>query len=162
MTAPWFKNYVGVKLSDDQMRDISHPNLELTAHVTMKTVQTFGLIGTMFVGPILALARKDTRNWSGVQAKMTQAGQVGLGLGLLAGPLMTYARMRSVSDPDGAYDRCYRLRYNRTQVKVDRASILGFVGGAGIAYYMAGDAIFGGLVGMSGGIIITSVLNSIF
>ncbi|KAK3601743.1 hypothetical protein CHS0354_016105 [Potamilus streckersoni] len=160
MSVNWIKNYVGFNLSDEEMRQIPYPMTELTMHVTMKTIQAFGLLGTVLAGPIVAVARKNTRNWTGIKAKMTRYGRGGLILGVVSGPLLTYARMRTVNDPDGAYDRCYRLRYNRNQVRVDQASFLCFIGGAGISSGMKGSAMFGGLVGLSSGIVLSAMYNS--
>lgn len=163
MGGEWMQNLCGVSLDDEAMQKIGHPTIELGTHVTIKTVQSFGLLGTVLVGPITAAARQETRNWPGVQQSMTRAGRGGLILGLFAGPLLTYLTVRNETDGYKIWDRCYRLRYNRNQVRVDQASIVGAATGAAIAYgtASAGGAMFGSLVGMSSGIILAAVYNSI-
>ncbi|XP_053407349.1 uncharacterized protein LOC123547954 [Mercenaria mercenaria] len=162
MGGEWLKNLCGSSLDDETMQKIAHPALELGTHVTIKTVQSFGLLGTVLVGPVVAVARAETRNWSGLQHNMTRAGRGGLILGLFAGPLLTYLKVRNETDGYKIWDRCYRLRYNRGQVRVDQASIVGAATGAAVAYgtASAGGAMFGGLVGMSTGILLAAVYNN--
>jgi hypothetical protein len=54
------------------------------------------------------------------------------------------------------WDRCYRLRHNRGQVRVDQYSFVGAVAGAGIGVAAGSGALFGGLVGMSSGILLSA------
>lgn len=156
------KNLCGASLNDEAMQRIGYPTFELGTHVTIKTVQSFGLLGTVLVGPIKAATKAETRNWAGIQQSMTRAGRGGLILGVFVGPLLTYLKVRNETDGYKIWDRCYRLRYNRNQVRVDQASIVGAATGAAIAYGTAstGGAMFGGLVGMSAGIILAAVYNS--
>jgi hypothetical protein len=50
-------------------------------------------------------------------------------LGVVVGPVLTIARMHTQSD-EAIYDRCYRLRNNRSQVAADYfATPPGIVGG---------------------------------
>lgn len=160
MSSTWLKNLCGSSLDEEAMKDIPYPTLELGIHVTIKTVQAFGLLGTVLVGPIAAVVGKETRNMSGLKHKMTRAGRGGLILGLGAGPLLTYLKLRTEEDPYKVWDRCYRLRYNRCQVLVDQASFVGGVAGTAAATSMASGALFGGLVGMSSGILAAAVYNN--
>lgn len=163
MGGEWLRNLCGSKLDDDAMQRIAHPNLELCTHVTMKTVQSFGLLGTLLVGPVSASLRPETRNLAGFQEKMTRAGTGGVILGAAVGPLLTYLVVKNEKDGYKVWDRCYRLRYNRSQVRVDQLSIVGAATGAAIAYgtAQAGGPLFGSLVGMSTGLLLGALYNSI-
>ncbi|CAC5425511.1 unnamed protein product [Mytilus coruscus] len=109
--------------------------------------------------PVAAIMKKETRNLRGIQQKMTRAGRGGIILGLVTGPLMTFLKVKD-EDEYKIWDRCYRLRHNRGQVRVDQGSIVGAVGGAGIGA-ATGSALFGGLVGMSSGIIAMAIYNNV-
>lgn len=148
------------------MEDISYPKLELTTHVVIKDVQAFGLLGSCFVAPISALVRPDTRNWPEIQQRMAIYGKNGMILGLLVGPLMSWMSLRRMETEDEVKDRCYRLRKSRNQVRVDQASILGALGGYGIEAHgtfgsFANSLWFGTAVGMSSGVVLAAVFNSI-
>ncbi|XP_053396567.1 uncharacterized protein LOC123551103 [Mercenaria mercenaria] len=160
MSSEWFKNMCGASLDDEAMQRVPNPKLELTTHVTIKTIQSFGLLGTILVGPIAAAAKKETRNWPGVKHKITRCGRGGLFLGVVMGPVITYMKIRSEEDSYKIWDRCYRLRYNRGQVLVDQASVIGGVGGAAVGAATSSGALFGGLVGMSSGILAAAIVNN--
>ena len=154
----YVKNHLGMKLSDDEMASVPYPVTELTTHVTIKDVQAFGLLGTLLFGPINALRSPATRNLAGLAAKCTKAGRIGVIVGLVAGPAMTYAKVRSL-DEDAIVDRCYRLRNNRGQVRVDQASIIGGVAGVVVGMSQANPAL-GFLLGMSSGVLGAAVYNA--
>lgn len=163
MGGEWLRNMCGSRLDDEAMQRIAHPNLELGIHVTMKTVQSFGLLGTLLVGPVTASIRPETRNWVGFQDRMTRAGTGGVILGAALGPLLTYLVVKNEKDGYKVWDRCYRIRYNRNQVRVDQLSIIGAATGAVIAYGTAqASPVFGSLAGMSAGIILGAICNSAF
>jgi hypothetical protein len=154
MSLTWAKNHAGFSLSDKEMKDIPYPTAELGIHVTLKTVQAFSLIGTLIIGPI-----KGYRAGS-LTKQMTRFGKWGVVLGLATGPAMTYARLNSINfDENGIYDRCYRLRHNRSQVRVDRGSIVGMVAGAGLFPALRMCPVLGSLVGMSTGVLAMAVYN---
>ena len=160
MSVPWLKNMLGVSLSDEEMENIPYPKFELITHVTIKDVQAFGLLGSLFIAPISAMAKKQNRNWPEIKNRMGRYGRNGMILGLITGPLMTYGRLRSIKTEEEVIDRCYRLRRNLGQVRVDQASFVGGVAGAGLASFSAGtSAMFGGVVGMSSGIILAAIYN---
>lgn len=160
MSLPWLKNMLGVTLSDEEMENIPYPKFELITHVTIKDVQAFGLLGSLFIAPISAMVKKQNRNWPEIKSRMGRYGRNGMILGLITGPLMTYFRLRSIKTEEEVIDRCYRLRRNLDQVRVDQASVVGGVAGAGLATFSAGtSAMFGGVVGMSSGIILAAIYN---
>lgn len=55
MSLPMFKNLVGIELSDEEMGDIPHPDVELATHVTIKTVQAGSVIGSLVLAPAFHL-----------------------------------------------------------------------------------------------------------
>lgn len=154
----WTLNMMGVRLSENQMHNIPHAKSELTLHVTTKTVQAGGLLGAAMVGPVMALAR-GPRDTQGLKSWAEHCGRYGVMIGLVAGPLMTYATMKKQSH-DAIWDRCYRLRYNRNQVRVDRLSFVGAVAGYAAASYLGDSTALGAIVGMNGGLILAAVLNA--
>eukprot|EP00919_Chromeraceae_sp_WS-2016_P041375 GHVR01098585.1.p1 GENE.GHVR01098585.1~~GHVR01098585.1.p1 ORF type:complete len:162 (+),score=21.16 GHVR01098585.1:119-604(+) len=147
MSLQWLKNYAGGRLTDEQMKDIPYPLLELGIHVSLKNVQLFSCLGMLAVGPALALIRKKP-----IGKTMFTAGKYGTIIGLGTGPAMTLAKAKSL-DQDGLYDRAYRLRNNRGQLFVDQMAALfgtcgiisGFFMGKGIWF---GGAVFGGVSGV--------------
>jgi hypothetical protein len=158
MSVPWLKNLVGIPVDEETMKVIPNPTAELIAHVTLKDIQAFGIIGTFIVGPVSALRRPETRNVLGIRRRMARCGLWGIALGCAAGPAMTYARMMTVH-VDGVYDRCYRLRHNQGQVRVDRGSLIGLVAGSGLSIAVKKCPVFGGLVGMSAGVVSMALYN---
>ena len=144
MSVPWAKNLVGFSLSEEEMKDIPYPATELTVHVTIKDIQAFGLLGTLVFAPLSAAFKQSTRNRLEIKSRMVRFGRIGMLSGLVVGPLMTYMRLRGIKTTEEVYDRCYRLRNNRGQVIVDRASIVGFmVGGViGMPVGVLGAALF--------------------
>lgn len=89
MKFPYFQNYAGVQLTEEEYQDIEHPYMEMYTHVTLKTVQSGTLLGTVLFGPLLALVKKDTRNMKGLVTKISKAGSVGAGIGLFVGKCWT-------------------------------------------------------------------------
>jgi len=161
MNLSYLKNHLGFKLTDEEMRDIPYPYVELYTHVFIKTAQAFGLLGTVVVGPVSALARSKTRSLAGISSSAYTCGKWGMMLSLVVAPLMTQSVLKAKkTDRDGVYDRCYRLRYNRGQVRIDRGSAVGAVTGAVLAGPTGASPLLGILVGMSAGIISMAVYNS--
>ena len=156
----YFKNLVGFKLTDAEMETIPQPRLELITHVTIKDIQAFGLLGTFLIGPLVAVARKPSRNAAGVTRLATRCGKFGALLGVVAGPAMSIAKMKSL-DEDAIRDRCYRLRMNRNQVRVDQASIVGVATGATLGVVTGQGPVFLALLGMNGGVIAAAIYNAV-
>lgn len=160
MSSDWLKNLSGVSLTDEQFERIPCPRTELGLHVTYRFSQMFGIMGTFVVGPIVGAANPDTRNWSGIKDKMVTCGTNGLILGLVAGPILTALTMRK-KEKEQVVDRCYRLRHNRNQVRVDRYSLLGAACGAAVGTWNESGGVFGGILGMTSGIALATFVNSI-
>lgn len=107
----WLRNMLGRKLSDDEMRIIKHPAVELYAHVTFKTIQAGALLGMVVIAPIFRLA-VGPRTLLAVKETALRYGRNGAIIGIPLGPLMTYAKATSGEgiNEDGMFDRAYRLR----------------------------------------------------
>ena len=52
-------------------------------------------------------------------------------------------------------------RYNRNQVRVDQASIVGTLGGAGVAVLLGSSAVSGAVVGLVGGTVAMGMYNTV-
>lgn len=75
-------------------------------------------------------------------------------LGLAAGPILTLARIKLAHiNKEAAYERCYRLRYNKRQLFIDRFSCVA----AAFGFY--GARWFGLINSVNGCIIAAAVYN---
>ncbi len=156
----YFRNTFGEKMTEEELQKINYAKYELYYHVALKDVQAFALIGMMVVAPAVRLIR-GPRSWPAVQATALKYGKVGAVLGMPAGLLMMYQREKAANIGDeGFYDRAYRLRKNRNQVRVDRGSYLGTLAGIGGAVGMGASLSSGAVVGLVGGTLIASFYNS--
>lgn len=52
-------------------------------------------------------------------------------------------------------------RYNRNQVRVDQASIVGTLGGAGVALLLGSSAVSGAVLGLVGGTVAMGMYNTV-
>ena len=158
----WAMNMSGCTLKQKHMADIPHPRSELHVHVACKTVQMGSLIGTFAIGPLLAGIKGD-RNVEGIKSWMEKCGRNGVFLGLLAGPVLTEYQLKATnSNALSIYDRCFRLRYNRCQVRVDRLSLVGAAAGFVTASYLGDSGALGALVGLNTGLILASLMNACY
>ena len=155
----YFRNMLGEQLSDEEMQTIKHSKAELYYHVALKDVQAFALLGMVVVAPAVQMIR-GPRTFAALQTTAVKYGKVGAVLGVPAGLLMMYGRERSLDIGDeGYFDRAYRLRKNRNQVRVDRGSYLGALAGVAGAFGMGASLSSGAVVGMVGGTILAGVYN---
>ncbi|XP_065666604.1 uncharacterized protein LOC100213118 [Hydra vulgaris] len=152
----YLQNFIGVSLTEEELNDISHPYTELCTHVTLKTVQIGGTFGTFLFGPILAAVRKPKL---GLMNAMVKSGKVGVVLGLMSGPPMTFMRIKDVETLDPITDRCYRIRKNMNQLRVDRSYFLGGGVGTFTSVAIASSPVFGFLAGSSMGLISAGLYN---
>jgi len=159
MKFPYFQNYFGANLTEDEYQDIEHPFVEVYTHVTLKTLQLGTTFGTLLFGPLIAVARKGKRGTKVLTSKMSRAGMAGVVVGILAGPAMTYKKLEDQTY-DAVYDRAYRIRKNHTQVKSDQGYVLGGVVGLAASAFTKTSPVFGGLVGMSTGLVGVGIYNN--
>lgn len=51
MSATWFKNFTGIRQSEFEMLQVPNPGAEFGIHVTIRSIQTGALIGSL-LGPL--------------------------------------------------------------------------------------------------------------
>jgi len=154
-------NLAGCKLSDDNMRKIPTPRLEMHTHITLKGIQGGAFIGGLVAAPI-ACAVKGELNKKALLDKSYTYGVNGVKIGAVVGTLMHFGWYLSAKpDGEGYYDRCYRLRYNRNQVFSDRMCIVGMAAGAGIASYLGEELGKGVYFGFTGGLLAAGIFNTV-
>ncbi|CAK9030494.1 unnamed protein product [Durusdinium trenchii] len=140
------RNWLHMNIEDDEMRDIPNPWNEMQLHISYKFAEAFSLLG---LGAGLVLARKPNR-----LRKMGQAAFLGTCIG--AGPVgfTAWNWKGSTLKDDEIYDRAYRLRYNRHQIRVDQAfeagCQLGLVGGLVISRSIGAAVADCGTLGVVG------------
>ena len=126
------KNWLGISLSDDEMREIPYPKFETTFHVSLKCMQAGSIIG--YFGSRLQLGYQKIIKKSGSLANLTpqqflekscktSRNYMFIGLAISI-PLVICHGYQNEVDEDGYYDRAYRIRYNTCQLNVDRLSLL--------------------------------------
>ncbi|KAK2181480.1 hypothetical protein NP493_396g00006 [Ridgeia piscesae] len=149
----------GVKLSDEAMKSICVPRVELGTHITMKMSQAFTVLGVGLIGPMVAVV-KGNQDLKGITQSSFACGHFGLMAGLTLGPVSAGAFMWNKSK-DAIYDRCYRLRSNKNQLRVDQLSILGTLAGVGIAYHFGDVLEKGAVFGLAGGCLLGGFVNQV-
>jgi len=159
MSSQWLQNHMGATLSDEEMEKIPNPKFEVGVHVVIKFMQAGGILGTWLFGPIAAVRKSETRNLQCLRMKMGKCGRAGVFIGIPLGMAASYAQT-SKCDEYRNWDRCYRLRHNRGQVRADQASAVGSIGGAAIGYATGAGAWFGGLMGMSALMLAAAIYTS--
>jgi len=132
MSWPWLKNTylttVTGPLSEDEMKDIPYPVVEVGVHITQRTIEAGSLIGVL-AAAAYRLAKFGATDKLAVRMTTKRIAGGGALLGVFVGPVITIARMSTQSE-EAIYDRCYRLRNNRGQVAADYfATPPGIVGG---------------------------------
>ena len=151
---------LGEQLSDEEMQVINHSKAEMYYHVMLKDVQAFAFLGMCFVAPVAQLIR-GPRTFAALQTTAIKYAKVGAVLGVPAGAAMMYMRERSANIGDsGFYDRAYRLRKNRNQVRVDRGTYLGTAAGIAGALGMGASVSSGAVVGMVAGTVLGGLYNT--
>ncbi|VDP00053.1 unnamed protein product [Soboliphyme baturini] len=126
MSVPFLKNFLGIRCTDYELLRVPYPRLELTVHVTFKTVEAGTLIGSLIFGPVKALVDGE----SPLQTALIY-GAKGALVGLAIGPVLSAIRLMKLNKVQ-VYDRCYRLRFNRSMLNLDRAALFGAVVGVGV------------------------------
>ena len=148
----------GVRLSDESLKSICMPRLELGGHITMRVSEVFTVLGVGLVGPLVAVA-KGNRDLKGIEESAFTSGKYGFMSGLAVGSVLSGAFMRNKTK-DSIVDRCYRLRCNKKNVRIDQLTILGTLTGVGIAYHLGNALEKGAVFGLAGSVILSGVLNA--
>ncbi|ULU11434.1 hypothetical protein L3Y34_015109 [Caenorhabditis briggsae] len=121
MSANWFKNFAGVRQSEFEMLQVPNPKLEFGIHVTIRSMQTGALIGSI-LGPISLLVSQKANNKQNYIDSFVSGGQNGAVLGAIMGPVLTYLSVREMNTIS-LYDKCYRLRFNQDALRQDRTAV---------------------------------------
>ena len=152
----YFLNAVGVSLTDRNLREIPQPRLELIAHTTLRTTQALAVLASI-AGAVTAYrqGQSDCRSLRDTAGSYASVGAV---TGAALGPPLALAYLRKFS-LDGLYDRAYRLRLNRYQLRVDRLSVVAAVLGAAAACQLGEPVAGGAALGMAGGCVLTGIFN---
>jgi len=109
------------------MRDIPHPLTEMFIHIAYKNFEFGSIVGGFVVAPLVHLYRKRRAKPNDIsKVKLIQRvgniGRRGALLGVLfTGPMMYMFGQKKNIDEEGWRERCYRLRYNKKQLLIDRA-----------------------------------------
>lgn len=150
----YFKNNLGFTLSEEEMEDIPYPKEELVTHITLKTSQLFSIVGTLIFHPVRQMVKKDfcPRNFFVKGAKTGFRGAIA---GAVTGSIMSFVFFEKKKiEHQGFYDRSYRLRYNRSQILVDQASVglatAGAIGGTILGSGMMVPGVWGYVGGVVG------------
>ncbi|XP_064398491.1 uncharacterized protein LOC135345075 [Halichondria panicea] len=127
----------------DADENISHPSLELYRHTILRGAN-MGSFLALVVGPPVLFFR-GVRSPAEMMRRMAGICAKGMGIGMVFAAVMTMMRTRGNTE-EQVFDRSYRLRYNKRQVRLDKFSYgFALIGGA------AGAAGLGGLGGVVGG-----------
>ncbi|CAJ0604050.1 unnamed protein product [Cylicocyclus nassatus] len=134
MSTYWLKNFVGLKQSDFELLKVPNPSTEFCIHVTLRSVQTGALLGSV-LGPLSA-AIFDSKNANSkmLTEKFISGGTNGALIGAAMGPILTYLALRDLSTVR-LYDRCYRLRFDKQALWQDRTCFLS----AAVGYLTSGS-----------------------
>jgi len=154
--------FLGSELTDAELEDIPSPRMELHAHVMTKFVQMSSILGASIIGPLVGLKRG--RSIAAAFRAAPLGGRIGLVFGMPASVAMTEMMIRG-NEPERVYDRCFRLRHNMCQNRVDRNSVYSGLAGAavtGIAGCPLGlGPATGFFLGVAGGCIGTGIYNAL-
>jgi hypothetical protein len=154
MSKQWAKNFVGLHMTDFEMLLVKNPQLELTIHITFKTVQLGTFLGSCVIAPIVQ-SLSGPRTQLAFKSRMYEYGAYGSLLGLAVGPIWTMIFCHSKNQVQ-IYDRCYRLRFNRRQLNIDRFTA------AGAAVGLAASGIPGIVFGIDAGLLLGNLYNTAF
>ena len=142
--------------TEEHVRRIRHPKVELSTNVTFKFVEGLTAVGTGY-GAYLALSQKATRSIIGLRLKVTQMGNRGLILGLLLGPAATHVyTVVNEIDTRGMYELCLKHRQNENLMRRDKWALLGAMSGT----FMSKRSNMGGIYGLIWGITVSVLLIS--
>ncbi len=106
--------------------------------------------------PVVALIRKRP-----IATTVLKFGRNGAIFGVVAGPAMTEGMLRSKNaDDDSIWDRCYRLRQNKGQVRTDRYASFCALGAGTATALMGQGPLVGVLTGYASGTVLSGVLGN--
>ncbi|PAV62335.1 hypothetical protein WR25_16728 [Diploscapter pachys] len=128
MSTPWLKNFCGFRTTDFEMMQMPHPNIEFGIHVTIRSTQIGAIVGSL-VGPASAFLLQGKTDHKSLTNAFVDGGLRGAFWGVVFGPIWTFLQVRNMNNIQ-LYDKCYRMRFNKSQLFHDRACILSGTVGA--------------------------------
>ncbi|KFD46062.1 hypothetical protein M513_13066 [Trichuris suis] len=126
--ANWFKNFTQFSINEVTEKDIAlieYPKIELGIHIAFKLGELGTFAGSVVIAPLVNALRTAK-----IQNASTKFGTIGLLSGICLAPLLEAIRLSDPNvTPESVEDRCYRLRYNKKQLFIDRSCALwGIIG----------------------------------
>lgn len=160
--APWLRNFLGQRLSIDELADIKHPIAEVQCHATLKFAET-GLVIGVGIGQLMGMIR--TRKFRAPQKTAAfLSGRKGrnwmIGCSVLSLPACQAYYRAMKYDMDDLYERAFRLRSNKNQLRIDRGTIFSGLMVGGILFHK-GLFWYGVPLGMMLGLTSMSFYNAI-
>ncbi|KRZ02660.1 Ribosome biogenesis protein bms1 [Trichinella zimbabwensis] len=153
MGTSWLLNFTQfpfVSFPESRMSDIPYPRIELGIHIGYKMAELGTFVGSVIVAPAVNFVRKVK-----IKKAPTKFGLSGMLLGLCMAPVMQIAHGKNKSQEE-ITDRCYRLRYNRKQLYIDRTCTVM----AAFGFWMR--RMTGVVIGIDTALIITILYNRYF
>jgi len=121
--------YLGTELTEDELQDIPNYRGELHFHVMYKNAQFGAISGLLVFGPLVRIIR-GPRTLSAIIQTAFKASKIGMAVGIPLAPIATEFFIRNATE-ERIYDRSYRIRNNKGQMRTDRyATCGGLLGGA--------------------------------
>mmetsp|Transcript_19271 Transcript_19271/g.21832 ORF Transcript_19271/g.21832 Transcript_19271/m.21832 type:complete len:164 (+) Transcript_19271:538-1029(+) len=158
----YVKHVLNLPLSDEEMRNIASPELEVFIHTSFKFLQLGTFLGSIF-GPLTHMykSRKSKSKYTTVFHALKQTSRKSAMLFFLIGsPLSIYILQNSTKEKN--FKRAYGLRMHITQSNVDRGALLGGTTGLLLANLSSAKMIHGGFYGFAlgtlGGILYNQTL----
>lgn len=144
-------NYIGFKLPEEDLRDVPNPYTELVTHQAIKNGVRLGAFATVMAGP-LAGTMLNSKHFPGIKQSMVKCGKYGLLLGIVTAPLIVFTNTAGAQEQE-LKEICYRRRRHRVSVQADRFYFAGAAVGMGVSTAFGAGVVFGGLMGMSVGVV---------
>nr|CAH8875458.1 unnamed protein product [Trichobilharzia regenti] len=130
MGSLWLRNIFGYRLSESELQNVPYPKTELLLHVGLRTTQVSCLFGAVVCAPVATIL-STPRTFRRFTLRFAKYATYAVLPGVALGPVLMYIRLHDQPD-EAIYDRCYRLRCNKHQLRVDRFAYIGLIWG-GIA-----------------------------
>jgi len=131
-------------MSNEDYESVEHPRLELHLHVATKFVQLGSLVGLTLVGPLVGAWRG--RSLAAAGSGGLRGARIGGVGGIVIAPIMTEMAVKG-QENERIFDRAYRIRYNRGQMRTDRFFFTGALGGLAVGGLVGPGLLTGALLG---------------
>ncbi|CDW54029.1 DUF1757 domain containing protein [Trichuris trichiura] len=138
--ANWFKNFTQFSIDEMKEKDVAfieYPKIELGIHIAFKLGELGTFAGSVVIAPLVNALRTAKIQNAYTRVKLCNKRNKFSSLliaftfaGICLAPLLEAARLLDSNvTPESVEDRCYRLRYNKKQLFIDRScALLGLIG----------------------------------